>query len=119
MNDLPDPETTTEVSVDEVAAWHERITSGELLLVDCRERDEWEIARLPAARLVPLSEFAERIGATATDPDQPCIVYCHHGMRSLRATQWLRSRGHARTFSMRGGIHAWSEQIDPSVPTYG
>jgi rhodanese-related sulfurtransferase len=46
------------------------------------------------------------------------VIYCHHGIRSLNATRWLRSHGLSQVFSMSGGIHQWSNDIDPAVPLY-
>ena len=50
--------------------------------------------------------------------DRSVVIYCHHGMRSLNATQFLRARGLEQTFSLRGGIEAWSLTVDPEVPRY-
>jgi rhodanese-related sulfurtransferase len=88
------------------------------ILVDVRESDEWDICHIPGATLVPLSDFADLAPKRLADTGQARIVYCHHGMRSLRAVQWLRQKGYARVWSLTGGIDAWSEQIDPSVPRY-
>lgn len=118
MSGLPDPGTAIELSVEEVAALGGEVSRGEILLLDCREDDEWRINRLPGARLVPLSRFATEAAAVLGDGNAPCVIYCHHGMRSMRAVEWLRSHGHDRAWSMRGGIHAWSERIDPDVPKY-
>lgn len=117
MPDLPDPAAGMEFNVGQVAAFAEEISAGSIRLIDCRERDEWDFNRLPDAAFLPLSRFSELAGAVIAE-DEPLIIYCHHGMRSLHATEWMRSRGHARCWSMKGGIQAWSDQIDPSVPTY-
>ena len=116
--ELPDPDTSMEVRPSDVAALAEAIEDGRCLLIDCREDDEWRINRLPGARLAPLSAFATEAARLLPTPDIPCVIYCHHGMRSLRAVEWLRSHGHRPCWSMAGGIHAWSETIDPSVPKY-
>ena len=50
--------------------------------------------------------------------DAPLIVFCHHGMRSLQVTQWLRRQGLEECMSMAGGIDRWSLEIDPAVPRY-
>ncbi len=117
MNALPDPEEGLEISPEKVAELAPRIAAEELVLVDCREAEEWEFNRLPGARWVPLSRFVEMAEAVVADA-KPAIVYCHHGMRSQRATAWLRARGLESSWSMAGGIDAWSARIDPSVPTY-
>lgn len=113
MSDLlPAADTGIEIGVEQVAALLPAIARGEIDLIDCREDDEWRINRLPGARLVPLSRFE------ATPSGKPAIVYCHHGMRSLRAAAFLRSRGVTDAWSMAGGIDRWSEVIDPDVPKY-
>lgn len=114
---LPDPATTIEVTPRTVADLAQAIADGECRLVDCREDDEWAICRLPDARLVPLSRFVEK-AAALIEERVPVIVYCHHGMRSMQAVAWLRSRGLAEAWSMSGGIDRWSDEIDPHVPRY-
>jgi rhodanese-related sulfurtransferase len=109
---LPTSESGIELVPAQVADLRPAIAAGEIRLIDCREEDEWQINRLPGARLIPLSRFAE-----ASLPEAPVIVYCHHGMRSLRAATFLRSRN-IEAWSMSGGIAQWAEEIDPSVPIY-
>lgn len=91
-------------------------------LVDCREEDEFAICRIDGAELVPLSRFAELAPTRLLDDpksaDLPVVVYCHHGMRSLHATTFLRENGLGRTWSLSGGIDLWSTRIDPAVPRY-
>lgn len=110
---LPDPETGMELTPAQVAELLPAVRTGEVELIDCREEDEWRFNRIEGARLVPLSRFAE-----ASVPTKPAIVYCHHGMRSLRGANYWRSRGAGEVWSMAGGIHRWSAEIDPSVPVY-
>lgn len=114
---LPDPESGFELSVEDVAALAPFIAGKSLRLIDCREQDEWDFNRLPDAELYPLSHFTE-IAEAVIEEGKPVIVYCHHGIRSMRATSWLRSRGLEKSWSMKGGIDAWSERIDPAVPKY-
>ena len=87
-------------------------------LIDCREDDEYAIAKINGAVLVPLSRWEEAFGKLQLDESQPVIVHCHHGMRSLRATHWLRRNGYPEAQSLAGGIDAWSLEIDLSVPRY-
>lgn len=116
--EFPDPETTTEIDVETVAVLKNDADMPEFVLVDCREQDEHDFCRIDGARLIPLSQFANLAAVSLTERDKPVIVYCHHGMRSLQATQFLRSRGFEKTFSMSGGIDSWSLRIDPEVPRY-
>ncbi len=88
-------------------------------LIDCREADEWEICHLPSATLVPLSQFAEKAPLVlGPDLEQPIVVYCHHGVRSMRATQYLRHLGYEQAQSLRGGIDLWADLMDETMRKY-
>ncbi len=87
--------------------------------IDCREQDEHAICRIEGAHLLPLSNFAAAMEqALPEDKDHPVIVYCHHGMRSLQATHFLRQKGYPNTWSLTGGIDLWAREIDSEVPRY-
>ena len=88
------------------------------LLLDCREPDEHALARIEGAMLIPMKEIPERLAELEPWRDGSIIVHCHHGMRSLRVVGFLRERGFPRARSMRGGIDAWSVEVDPTVPRY-
>lgn len=101
----------------EPRALAQRLASGSPpLIIDVREPWEFAIGRLPGARLLPGSTLA------STDVsflrDRPAVLYCHSGVRSAQWLQWLRSRGYDRVSHLRGGIDAWSLEVDPSVPRY-
>lgn len=85
-------------------------------VVDVREPWEAEIAKIEGAVLIPLGEFTER--AKTLPRDKPIYIHCHHGGRSMQATQWLRRNGYATVANVAGGIDAWSQAIDPDVPRY-
>ena len=87
-------------------------------IIDCREQDEWHICRIPGAVLVPMSRIDEMAPQCFTDQQEHLIVYCHHGMRSLRVAQWLRHNGFVNTQSMRGGIDAWADLVEPDMARY-
>lgn len=87
-------------------------------LIDCREQDEWNICHIDGAELMPLTRFGEEADAKLNDPAQRVIIYCHHGMRSLRAASWLRQKGFDKVQSMAGGIAAWSDYVDPEMQRY-
>jgi rhodanese-related sulfurtransferase len=92
--------------------------SGErFILLDVRESWEYEIARLEGAKLMPMGEVSAR-ARRELDIDDQIVVYCHHGVRSLSVTHWLRQQGFAHTQSLRGGIDAWSREVDGKIPTY-
>jgi len=112
------PETPLEIDPTDVSSLLASPGERTFRLIDCREDSEWQICRLPHAQLVPLSRFGELVPQVFTDTQARVIIYCHHGMRSLRAAQFLRQSGFAHAQSMRGGIDAWSDLVDPSTPRY-
>ncbi|MDR7500448.1 MAG: molybdopterin-synthase adenylyltransferase MoeB [Armatimonadota bacterium] len=83
----------------------ELLDGGEAVLLDVREPWEWTTARIPGARLIPLSELPARLGEVPTD--RPVIVYCAVGQRSAAVVQALRAQGHDRAYNIAGGIVAW------------
>jgi adenylyltransferase/sulfurtransferase len=89
--------------------------SGPLQLLDIREPWEWSIARIGEPELLRMGELEQRVDAL--DQSRELIVYCHTGMRSSVAAEWLRTRGF-RARNLVGGIDRWSREIDPSVPRY-
>jgi rhodanese-related sulfurtransferase len=91
---------------------------AEFLLLDCRRTDEYEVARIDQAKLIPMDELAERIDELEAHKDGRVVVHCHHGGRSLMVARWLREQGFGRAQSMAGGIEAWSVLIDPDCPRY-
>jgi rhodanese-related sulfurtransferase len=94
-----------------------RIKSGEdVLLIDVREPQEYAIARIEGARLLPLSRFAE--WANALNKKDEIIVMCHHGIRSAQVCAYLAAQGFERMVNLAGGIDAWSSEVDQSVPRY-
>jgi len=85
-------------------------------VIDVREPDEYQIAKIPGAELLPLSQLAQRF--TELRPEQSYYLHCHAGGRSMRAVEFLRQQGFKNVKSVKGGITAWSNEIDPSVPKY-
>ena len=88
---------------------------GEVSVLDVREPHEYEVANI-GARLIPLGELPERL--VELDKDEPLAVHCKTGGRSARAVKLLKEAGFQNVYNVRGGITAWSEEIDPSVPKY-
>ncbi len=103
-----------EVTVAELA--RELRAGRPLTLLDVREQVEWDIVHLDGATLIPLMALPERMGQL--DPRAELVVYCHHGMRSLQAVEYLRAAGFGQVRSLAGGIEAWAEEIDPSMSRY-
>jgi rhodanese-related sulfurtransferase len=87
------------------------------VLLDVRNHDEAAYCALPNSVLIPLHELPDRLDELEDFSQRTVVVYCHHGVRSLSGAALLNANGFEAT-SMRGGIEAWSREIDPSVPTY-
>lgn len=104
-----------EISVEEVKQLLDR--RQPLTLLDVREHWEHQTARIDGCELIPMAEIPD-VASQKLDPQAHIIVYCHHGVRSLRVTAWLRQQGFARAQSMAGGIDSWSRSVDSSVPLY-
>lgn len=88
------------------------------LLVDVREEDEFAVCKIAGAELLPLSVFAQDFEKKLPAKSQKILLYCHHGMRSLRAAEFLSRSGYTDVKSISGGIDQWSLEIDPAVPRY-
>jgi sulfur-carrier protein adenylyltransferase/sulfurtransferase len=112
----PAPATSSDITVAELQALMSDGNSKDFELIDVREGWEWNLARLPGARLIPLGTLEQSL--SQVDRAKEVIVYCHHGIRSASAVELLRDEGFARARSLAGGIARWSEEIDPRVPTY-
>ena len=91
---------------------------ADLLLLDCREADEYQKVHIDKAKLVPMSVIQDRIGELEPFKQREVVVHCHHGGRSLKVTQWLRGQGFMNVKSMAGGIDQWAVEIDPNLARY-
>jgi len=82
-------------------------------------REPWEVAtaHIEGSVPMPMGEVPARANQEL-DPDEHLVVFCHAGVRSMNVTVWLRNQGFEQVQSMRGGIEAWSVEVDPSVPRY-
>src|SRR5688572_18735143 len=95
----------------------ERRERGEgVRLIDVREPEEFELARVEGAELLPLSRFQEWQGAL--DPEEEIVVMCHHGIRSAQVCAYLAGQGFTKMLNLAGGIERWSWEVDRSVPRY-
>ncbi len=106
-------------AVEEITAkeLQRRRDAGEALeVIDVRDPHEWEICRIPGTRLVPLGSLSEHLHEF--DSSKTYVMHCKSGMRSAKAIGQLRKAGFRRLLNLRGGILAWSREVDPAVPTY-
>ncbi len=104
-----------EVSVHEMKRALDEPGLG-ITVVDVREPEEWEMARVPGVQSLPLSRLAERW--TELDPSRPYYLHCKAGARSLRAVEFLEQRGFRQVKSVRGGLMDWAATIDPEMLLY-
>jgi adenylyltransferase/sulfurtransferase len=95
-----------------------RLDSGDdLQIIDVREPHEYEIARIPGSKLIPLGQVVERAGEI--DKTRETVVHCKGGVRSAKAIESLKRAGFpGRLINLKGGISAWSTDVDPAVPKY-
>jgi molybdopterin/thiamine biosynthesis adenylyltransferase/rhodanese-related sulfurtransferase/molybdopterin converting factor small subunit len=104
-----------EISASELNNWINGQT--DVQIIDVREPFEYEIARIPNAKLVPLGQIVNRI--CEIEPGRTTVVQCKGGVRSAKAIQYLKDAGfEGRLINLKGGIGAWSDEVDPSVPKY-
>jgi molybdopterin/thiamine biosynthesis adenylyltransferase/rhodanese-related sulfurtransferase len=102
-----------EITVQELKG---RLQNGnKVSVLDVREPHEYEVANI-GARLIPLAELPERL--VELERNEPLAVHCKTGGRSARAVRLLKEAGFRNVYNVKGGIDAWSEEIDPSVPKY-
>lgn len=114
---MPGPQGTSadEITVQELKQLLDHPRDG-VVVLDVREPDEYQIARIPGTVLLPLSQLPKRV--QELNPETTYYIHCKSGMRSMKALQFLRQQGFQKLKSVKGGIAAWSEQIDPKVPRY-
>ncbi len=103
-----------EITPQNVKAMRE--SGREFVLLDVRNPHEWDITHIEGARIIPLPDLPQRMGELSSADE--IVTYCHKGVRSMRALNLLRDAGFTRLHSMKGGIDAWAEQIEPGMPRY-
>lgn len=107
---------TMEIDCQTVKA---KLDAGEdFVFIDCREQNEYEIASIEGATLIPMGQIPERVSELESSKDREIIVHCHHGGRSMTVARWLKDNGFTKPLSMAGGIDLWAQDIDSSVPRY-
>ena len=93
---------------------------GNPVVLDVREPSELQVASVQADGFtlltIPMGTVPVRL--SELDPQQPIACLCHHGGRSMQVAQFLASRGFDHVANIAGGIHAWSAELDPAIPTY-
>ena len=107
-------EDVLEINIDQFKEI--RDNGNNVVVLDVREYHEYDICNIEGSVLIPLGEIADRIDEL--NEDDEIIVHCHHGGRSMKATQFLKDKGFKNVKNLAGGIDAWAEKYDPDMPRY-
>ena len=103
-----------EISPSEAAAL---VKEGKARIVDVREPWEFATAHVAGSLEMPMGDVPSR-AHQELDPDERLLVICHHGIRSMNTAVWLRNQGFEQAQSIRGGIDAWTQEVDSTVSRY-
>jgi rhodanese-related sulfurtransferase len=109
-------EQITAPQLKEWLAQSQAETRSKPVLLDVREPWELDICRIPGVLAMPMRSVAARY--SELDRDTDTVVICHHGARSFQIAMFLEQQGFSRVFNLYGGVAAWSQQVDPAMPTY-
>jgi sulfur-carrier protein adenylyltransferase/sulfurtransferase len=107
---------TNEWEIDALELKAKMDRGDDFVLVDVREPHEYQICRIPGSKLIPLGEVPKRVNELNTADD--IVVHCKMGGRSAKAVEFLKQAGFRKVKNMKGGILAWSDKVDPTVPKY-
>ncbi|MCH8954469.1 hypothetical protein IIA28_04015 [candidate division KSB1 bacterium] len=92
------------------------LSKDEQVIIDVRAPHEFDICRIPNSRLIPLGELEKSVHEL--ERSQEIVVHCRSGERSAKAIKFLREAGFEKVKNLKGGILAWADEVDPSVPKY-
>lgn len=106
----------TTITAPELASWLSDPERVAPTLLDVREDREVQHCAIPGILHIAMHSVPQRL--EELDPAAPIVCICHHGARSMQVAQFLAQRGFEQVINLTGGIHAWSMQVDPSVPVY-
>ena len=125
---MPDPyfnrlmginsQTPLPADIDVLSVKKMQDTGERFVLIDVREPEEFATASIEGSLQVPMRTVPSRLADLEQHRGERIVVHCHHGGRSARVAQWLRDQGFEQVQNMSGGIDAWSQQVDPTVPRY-
>ncbi len=104
------------LSATDLAAWIADDAREKPLLLDVREPWEFETCSIAGSQLMPMALVPAR--QQELDPEQPVVCICHHGARSMQVASFLERAGFENVSNLTGGVHAWAQLVDPSMPTY-
>jgi len=108
-----------QISASQLSQWLQESATGiraKPQLLDVREAWEFELCRIPDAKLMPLQSVPARY--LELDRELETVVICHHGVRSYQVGMFLERQGFSGIVNLHGGIAAWAQQVDPAMPVY-
>ncbi|TRZ64721.1 MAG: sulfurtransferase [Rhodocyclaceae bacterium] len=108
-----------QISAQQLKTWLDEGAAGTRVkpqLLDIREPWEFEVCRIPDARLMPMRSVPARL--VELDRDADTVVICHHGARSFQVALFLEQQGFSNILNLYGGVAAWAKQVDTAMPTY-
>lgn len=105
-----------QLSSAELQQWRADPSREAPLLIDVRERWEFDYCRIEGAVSMPLSEFARRYAELPRE--RPLVLVCHHGRRSQHAAMLLEGAGFERLHNLHGGVAAWADTVEPTMKRY-
>jgi rhodanese-related sulfurtransferase len=104
-----------EITPEELKAL--RDAGNDLTVLDVRESWEYEVAKIAGSKHIVMGDIPARFNQELA-PEDHIVVVCHHGVRSMNVTAWLRQQGFEKVQSLQGGIDRWARRIDASVAVY-
>jgi len=105
-----------QLTAPELAQWLADTSRPRPFLLDVREVREYEICHIADVTLIPMNTVPARLDEL--DPAAEIVCICHHGGRSMQVAAFLERNGFDKVSNLTGGVHAWSQQVDPAMPTY-
>jgi rhodanese-related sulfurtransferase len=105
-----------QLTAPQLADWMKDESRTKPVLLDVREPWEFQTCHIDGALLMPMQTVPAR--QEELDPETPIVCICHHGMRSMQVAAFLERAGFTQVINLNGGVHAWAQQVDPSMPTY-
>lgn len=108
-----------QISAPQLKAWLDESATGNRVkpqLVDVREPWEFDVCRIPDTRLMPMRSVPARM--MELDRDADTVIICHHGARSYQVALFLEQQGFSKILNLYGGLAAWAQQVDATMPTY-
>jgi rhodanese-related sulfurtransferase len=104
------------LSAPELAVWLADESRAKPVLLDVREPWEFQTCHIAGSVSIPMNEIPARL--TELEEEAPVVCICHHGARSMSVAAFLERNGFIQVTNLTGGVHAWAQQVDGSMPTY-